>query len=179
MAAAAGGGSIKSSSTQWTGTFSEETSGPGLYVEGAVKSWRYHSVHSSKDIHRYLAVQVQVLLARERTWDGRGLETEPTMRGLKALRQGYQKGQWPRRGADDPVPVSLEDVSKRVGGEAGAALPKGFCPEQKGSLHPVAPGVFEFWGDITKSKSVELREGAILRLRTRGDSVFMEGMARA
>ena len=173
---------IKSSSTQWPGVFEEKPPGEkgGLYVEGVVTSLRYHSIHCQRDIHRYLAVQLKVGLARDRVFDARGLEVEPSRRGLKALRLGYAAGTFKPTKPDDPTPVFIGDLAKKVGGEGGsAALPAGYCPEQKDSLHPRVSGVFEFWADIAKSKNADLKEGAIVFVFTRGNSVFIDNMNRA
>lgn len=181
MAAGAATGELKATSSHWEGPFKAEDnlSGDGVYVEGAVRAWRFHSVHSSTDIHRYLAVQVTVLLARQRQFDGRKQEIEPTIRGLRSLRKGWMNGTYKASTKDDPISVSIESLVAKLGANTGKPVPAGYADEQLPALHPTVANTFELWGDVTKCKNVQLEVGAVVRIKTRGDSVFIETMTRA
>jgi len=181
MAAGAATGELKATSSHWDGAFKaeENLSGEGVYVEGAVRAWRFHSVHSSTDIHRYLAVQVTVLVARQRQFDSRKQEVEPTIRGLRNLRKGWLNGTYKASAKDDPNSVSVAALVEKLGAKSGKSLPAGYADDQLAALHPTVTNTFELWGDVTKCKNVLLELGAVVRIKTRGDSLFIESMTRA
>jgi hypothetical protein len=48
-------------------------------------------------------------------------------------------------------------LAKIVSGTA-AALPRGYCDQQASALHPQVAGRFEFWGEPTLVKPLDIKE---------------------
>ena len=177
----ASGASIKSTSTVWKNKEwkgKEAKKGSGFYIEGEVVSWRYQSIHLASDIERYVAIQLKGTMARRRTFDARGEETEPPIKAIKLLRTGYLVDSFVKTGGSDPSAIFVDELCKVLGQNTGKALPEGYCNEQLSHLHPTVRGVFEFWGDIS-IKNLELAPGVGVRLRTAGETIFIESIIRS
>jgi Arp2/3-interacting proteins Arpin len=171
------GASVRATSSNVRGAVvKEKGEGLGAYIEGDVVSWRYHSLHTGQDIHRYIAVQLQVTLARERTYDASGRETEPHHRAIKVLRKGYLVDSFEKVGGELTV-VTLDKLHAMMGQGGSEALPAGYS-DTKG-LHPHVRGRFEVWGDTDTLKRVDMPTGAGIRVRTAGSSHFVESLARS
>merc|ERR1711991_277030 len=56
------------------------------------------------------------------------------------------------------------------------ALPKGFYDRQNNYLDPHVAGRFEFWGPL--DMQVELKAGDEVRFKTKGDSIFLDTVAK-
>ena len=72
----------------------------------------------------------------------------------------------------DPEEITKEEVLKRLG---GVALPESLYAEGSKKLAPSVAGRFEFWGESTLFFK-ELVPGAVARLKTKKDSVFIESI---
>lgn len=172
---------IKSTSTDWAGVWDPEThfntAGPGVFVEGTVKSVRYHSLTTSSDVHRFIAVHVEVKLARKRNYDALGTEVEPRMIGMKRLRTGYLTYQ--KTAPEDPDAVLPDELLDILGCRTGQALPPPVCSEAAArELHPTVPRVFEFWGDSDMLRSLDLKAGDEVKLRTKSDCWLLHSLAK-
>ena len=147
-------------------------------VEGEIVSVRYHSVTDSHDIHRYLALRVVVSMARKRVFSPDGLEKEPRLIGEKKLRQGYLNT-YKKVDKKDPDAVLPPDLVHVFGEQdSDAPLPAGVFDQALPDLHPNQERVFELWGDSDLLRPLDLRPGEEVRLRTKGDSFFIESLAR-
>eukprot|EP00010_Vexillifera_abyssalis_P004346 CAMPEP_0201552466 /NCGR_PEP_ID=MMETSP0173_2-20130828/16735_1 /ASSEMBLY_ACC=CAM_ASM_000268 /TAXON_ID=218659 /ORGANISM="Vexillifera sp., Strain DIVA3 564/2" /LENGTH=227 /DNA_ID=CAMNT_0047962963 /DNA_START=1 /DNA_END=681 /DNA_ORIENTATION=+ len=175
------GSNIKSTSIR-VDTFNDKVEGPGIYGEGEVVSWRYHSIHTKTEIVRKIAVVVDVSFARERTFDSAGLETSPTAYQTKMLKRGYLLSSYKREKETDPKMVSLDQLVSMFGQGSGDALPKGYSDPASHvkSLYPhVTQPRFEFWGEVNQLKKIGLEAGLAVRFRTSGNGIFLAGMTRA
>eukprot|EP00007_Cunea_sp_BSH-02190019_P007049 CAMPEP_0174237598 /NCGR_PEP_ID=MMETSP0417-20130205/8589_1 /TAXON_ID=242541 /ORGANISM="Mayorella sp, Strain BSH-02190019" /LENGTH=221 /DNA_ID=CAMNT_0015316371 /DNA_START=54 /DNA_END=716 /DNA_ORIENTATION=- len=171
---------IKSTSTHWGGEFNEIAytgKGDGVYCEGRVVDVRFHSVNGTRDIHRYIAVRLDLLLARKRVFDARHVELQPHWKRVEQLRKEYAAGSFKVEKETDPIPVSLDEVLDIFGDESGAALPPKFgdAATMK-TLHPHVKGRFEVWGSADRLKSLHLKPGDEVAFWTDGDSCIVQGM---
>ncbi|KNC55547.1 uncharacterized protein AMSG_01810 [Thecamonas trahens ATCC 50062] len=174
-----GGAKVKSTSTEWSGEWEEQAfvSGPGVVIEGNVTQVRYHSVSDARDVHRYMAVRIKVTMARKRNIDEHGIEHEPRMVGMKRLRTGYLS--YKKVDPKDPDAVLPDELSKLLGSEeAGTSMPPEVYPPALEHVHPTVEGVFELWGESDMMRPLDLRPEDELRIRTKGNSMFIESIAR-
>lgn len=89
------------------------------------------------------------------------------------LTQQKKKGQ---RDLEDPNSRSSEQFRQSIGGQA---LPLGWFDNGIANLDPKFQGRLEFWGDSNLLKStVELNKGSEVRLKTKGDSIFIESIGK-
>eukprot|EP00026_Physarum_polycephalum_P015558 Phypoly_transcript_16271.p2 GENE.Phypoly_transcript_16271~~Phypoly_transcript_16271.p2 ORF type:complete len:109 (+),score=37.56 Phypoly_transcript_16271:477-803(+) len=62
----------------------------------------------------------------------------------------------------------------------GSALPAGFHDAGLAKLHPKVAGNFEFWADMEKFSHMwkDLKVGDAVRVRTLGNSIFVDSLAK-
>jgi hypothetical protein len=60
----------------------------------------------------------------------------------------------------------------------GGGIASGYFDQQKSKLHPNVKGRFEFWGDSSILKSMELKKGTKISLKTKGDSSIVESCGK-
>lgn len=63
----------------------------------------------------------------------------------------------------------------------GLAAPKalGLGSDITSLLHPTVPGAFLFWIDTDQTKNAGLKDGEDVLIRTKGNGIFLEKIARA
>eukprot|EP00008_Paramoeba_atlantica_P005709 CAMPEP_0201475812 /NCGR_PEP_ID=MMETSP0151_2-20130828/1166_1 /ASSEMBLY_ACC=CAM_ASM_000257 /TAXON_ID=200890 /ORGANISM="Paramoeba atlantica, Strain 621/1 / CCAP 1560/9" /LENGTH=222 /DNA_ID=CAMNT_0047856009 /DNA_START=1003 /DNA_END=1671 /DNA_ORIENTATION=+ len=169
---------VQSTSSSWDGHFKEDDhiSGSGVGGEGVVKGVRFHSVQCSKDVTRFIALNIQVSLVYQKKFDKDGLEDKPRIAGINDLRKTYPNYQPKHK--NDPHPVSPDDLVNVIGKD-GHPISKELYGESLQSLHPHKPKIFEFWGDNNKLKSLNLEVGDEVIFTTKGDSIFLETCHRS
>jgi hypothetical protein len=65
--------------------------------------------------------------------------------------------------------ISEGDWVSRLGGKV---LP--YFEQQQKNLHPSTKGRFEFWGTSVLVKPMEIKKGNQIKLKTKGDSIFVD-----
>lgn len=75
---------------------------------------------------------------------------------------------------DDPEAISVDDWLRTLGGQA---VPAKWYAGVAG-VHPAERDVLEFWGDATYMRGLDLKEGDKVRLKTKGDTVLIESVAK-
>ena len=104
------------------------------------------------DERRYLAVVVDVTLARARNWKANGeIEVEPRLLGMKRLRKGYLHSSYEKVDPSDPDAKSPDDLLS-IFGDGQGALPAGLRDDGLEELHPHVNARFEVWGDVDDLK---------------------------
>jgi hypothetical protein len=112
-------------------------------------------VNGTRDIHRYIAVVLDLLMARKRVYDARGIEVQPHWKRVVQLREEYAAGTFKPEKESDPQPLLLDEILDVFGDESGGALPPKFA-DSAGlkRLHPHVRGRFEVWGSSDRLKSL-------------------------
>jgi len=179
--------------TRWAGSWQVEMEGKtaasraraagneGAWVEGIIAApLRSHSVASNDPRHhRFLVVAVDVKEARRRVFEPNGKEVDTRPHGKEALqRTGYLVANWKKTEAPDEYKITNDQLANILSG-SNAALPRGYCDQQANALHPHVSGRFEFWGEPSLVKPLDLKEGMHVSLRTQGNSVFIETIAKS
>lgn len=82
---------------------------------------------------------------------------------------------------DGPGKLDHAKLLELVGGGSGLPAPKalGLGSDITSLLHPTVAGSFVFWIDSDKTKALGLKDGEEVLVRTQGDSIFLEKIARA
>ncbi|PRP74144.1 hypothetical protein PROFUN_06469 [Planoprotostelium fungivorum] len=141
--------------------------GTGFLVLGKINDIRNHHVQdSSKKFHRYLAVTVSVDGIRKRQYNKNGDELETNFNAEKVEKKGFLN-KYDHKDNDDPSMVSFDQFRQLAG--------KPYFDYS--SVHPAAPGVFEFWGPVADMKSRDLKKGDKIQIKTIGDTTLIESCA--
>eukprot|EP00028_Trichosphaerium_sp_Am-I-7-wt_P000494 CAMPEP_0168535148 /NCGR_PEP_ID=MMETSP0405-20121227/18464_1 /TAXON_ID=498012 /ORGANISM="Trichosphaerium sp, Strain Am-I-7 wt" /LENGTH=148 /DNA_ID=CAMNT_0008562273 /DNA_START=268 /DNA_END=714 /DNA_ORIENTATION=- len=75
--------------------------------------------------------------------------------------------------------VSAKDLCDMLGRGTGLPAPKGFLKQDSlNNLHPKKMSVFEFWLDVHDFQSKDIHVNDNVRLKTRGDSIIVESIAK-
>eukprot|EP01111_Echinosteliopsis_oligospora_P003086 TRINITY_DN1496_c1_g1_i3.p2 TRINITY_DN1496_c1_g1~~TRINITY_DN1496_c1_g1_i3.p2 ORF type:complete len:224 (-),score=82.21 TRINITY_DN1496_c1_g1_i3:69-740(-) len=178
-----------STSSEWQGEWSKSAlcKNNGFIIEGSVVSTRIHSVFLRSTAHkdaqedqlptRFVAVIVKVDLSVKRNFDANGYEIPPKTVKAKAVGKGHLN-HFEKVDASLVEQVNNDELAKSIG--KGSALPDGFHNPGRDKLHPKVPGHFEFWADMEKFSSLwkDLKVGEAVRIRTIGDSVFVDSLAK-
>eukprot|EP00030_Apusomonadida_sp_AF-17_P003323 a347986_59.p1 GENE.a347986_59~~a347986_59.p1 ORF type:complete len:248 (-),score=96.74 a347986_59:204-893(-) len=179
--AVVGSAKVRSTATDWSGSWDPDTAfntaGPGVFIEGVIRQVRYHSVTASDNVHRFLAVHVEVKLARKRNFDAHGTEVEPRMIGMKRLRTGYLTYQ--KIDAADPDVVLPDELVDVCGCGSGRPLPPGLNDAAYPELHPNVAATFEFWGDSDMLRPLDLQPGQEVKLRTKNNSFILHSLSKS
>jgi len=177
--------------TKWPGSWQAEaerkaaaarnrTGNEGVWVEGRVAApLRSHSVVSDDPRHhRYLVAIVDVEEARRRCFDASGKEVDTRPRSKEVIQKtGYLVANWKKTEAHDEFKIGHDQLARFLSG-GNSALPRGYCDQQAEALHPRVAGRFEFWSEPNLIKAIDIKEGAKVSLRTLGNSVFVETIAK-
>jgi len=170
------GGDIQASSSTFPGAWPPQNSSEslGVAVLGNVLEIRNHTLQDgSKKYHRYLALVLEVEQIRNRKFNKDGTELETSFVVEKRVGKG-RLNHFDHQAEKDPEAVSFSDWCSRLGGQA---MPSEFHEKQR-DLHPSNEGRFEFWGDAVKLKPMDLKKGQRVKLKTKGDSIFVESCSQ-
>eukprot|EP01098_Paradermamoeba_levis_P000927 TRINITY_DN11050_c0_g1_i1.p1 TRINITY_DN11050_c0_g1~~TRINITY_DN11050_c0_g1_i1.p1 ORF type:complete len:222 (-),score=78.52 TRINITY_DN11050_c0_g1_i1:23-688(-) len=170
-----GSPSTSSTSTNFSGVFAPENyqKGDGLIIEGKVEQIRNHSVlQSGGKSSRYLALVIENKVSKKRVFKD-GVEID-TSKEEKIEKKGYLN-KYDRHVIADPNELTNDQLVSTLG---GSALPKGFYDDQLKNLHPKTHGRFEFWLDHSSATNLELKPGNEIKLKTKGNSVFVETITK-
>eukprot|EP01104_Vermistella_antarctica_P002692 TRINITY_DN12909_c0_g1_i1.p1 TRINITY_DN12909_c0_g1~~TRINITY_DN12909_c0_g1_i1.p1 ORF type:complete len:229 (-),score=53.77 TRINITY_DN12909_c0_g1_i1:57-743(-) len=169
--------SIPATTSKWLGgkwNTPDTYEGDGFSLEGKLVQVRNHSVADTTQRHtRYVAVVVDVTSARRRTFkDGEEVETQFDKHHL--VGKGYLN-KYDEKEVVDPHRVG-NDALLAVGGGAHA-IPDGLFDAGRSKLHPAVSGRFEFWCLPDTVKHIKLTLGEVVKLKTRGDTIFVFSIA--
>jgi len=168
-------GEIKTTNSNFNSNWPPIISGNGVIAVGKVIDLRNHNVQDSKKkYHRYIAILLQVEVFRKRIFDSKNVEVDWTIGGEKRVGIGYLN-KYDHKEVQDPNEITEDGFRKLIGGQA---LPLGYFDEQKMNLDPYQKGVFEFWGEVSFVKSMDLKKDQKIKLKTKGDSIFIESVGK-
>lgn len=169
---------VSSGVTEYKGEFTPGPfNGPGAAIEGYVNSVRSHTINdSTKRMKRFTVVVLDVKSSRRRTYDTNGVEIDVQTPKEKLERTGYLF--YKRTAVEDPNIIQLDGLSAMLGKGSGSALPNGLYDINQPSVHPSKQGVFEFWGEPGMMRSIEMKKGDIVRLKTKGSSLWVESISK-
>jgi len=108
---------------------------------------------------------------RRRTFDDKGIETEPFSGGEKLTSKGFLN-KYDHKDKIDPAKITSTELVSLLGGSS-----IGYFDQQLPNLHPNIKDRFEFWGDSTL-KSMEIKKGMKIKVKTKGDSIFIESCSK-
>jgi len=167
------GGDIRSTSSSYSGVWPPAncTDKGGVAILGTIFDIRNHTIQdSSKTYHRYVAIVVDVEQIRNRKFNSNdGSEIEVPFQPEKRIGKGYLNT-FDREAQIDPEAVSVEELCTRLG---GSAMPLGLFDKQRDQLHPIQKDRFEFWGDSNLLKSMNLKKGDRVKLKTKGNTILI------
>eukprot|EP01114_Cavostelium_apophysatum_P015696 TRINITY_DN4336_c0_g1_i1.p1 TRINITY_DN4336_c0_g1~~TRINITY_DN4336_c0_g1_i1.p1 ORF type:complete len:221 (+),score=24.68 TRINITY_DN4336_c0_g1_i1:53-715(+) len=165
-----GGDFISTSSKFAAGSWPPAISGDGVAVQGTVVEVRNHSLQDqSNKTNRYVSVVLDVETIRTRKFDSGGKEIETAPPTDKAVGKGYIN-KFDHKSIDDPYRISPDTYLGTT--LKGNSMP--YYESQDKKLHPHVPDRFEFWGEPAKLKPMDIKKGAVLKLKTKGDSIFVD-----
>eukprot|EP00011_Vannellida_sp_DIVA3-517-6-12_P008441 CAMPEP_0114612618 /NCGR_PEP_ID=MMETSP0168-20121206/4713_1 /TAXON_ID=95228 ORGANISM="Vannella sp., Strain DIVA3 517/6/12" /NCGR_SAMPLE_ID=MMETSP0168 /ASSEMBLY_ACC=CAM_ASM_000044 /LENGTH=209 /DNA_ID=CAMNT_0001823605 /DNA_START=32 /DNA_END=661 /DNA_ORIENTATION=+ len=149
--------SIGTSHEKYAGTWDPNppTQGVGAAVEGELVEIRNHNLEDGTKRHyRYMAIKIRVDLSRKRVFDASGKEADTQYKREKHQVTGFlnvcdvvQK--------DDPHALTLDQLAQVTGKR-------------------ISGNIFEFWSPSSNIKPKEYRPGHRIRLKTLGDSYFVD-----
>jgi len=135
-----------SASTSWSGPWNPEqwtTGDKGVWVLGKIKETRFHAITTKDSLFRFVALDITVEHAFERSWNQFQNEHVPDTRK-------------PERSANKKLTV--DELAKTV------KLPNNLVSNDiLKKLHPQVPGVVELWADPDLVKGVDAGAGVILK----------------
>eukprot|EP01132_Coremiostelium_polycephalum_P004332 gene4332-5422_t len=157
--------------------------GDGYIVEGIVKGVKMHSIFvaSKTSIHdtplptRFVAIQIELDHGIKRNWKD-GVEIPPKMIRATAISKGYLN-KFDRIQSSIVDKVDSNALLQAIGSE-GKALPRGFHDDALPYLHPSKPNYFEFWADAEKFSHKDTKPGDEVRIKTIGNSIFIESLVK-
>jgi hypothetical protein len=155
---------IPSSSTAWSGNWNPKedfgASGPGFIGEGKVVELRFHSLQCKSDVHRYMALVVDVSDVHKRTFGKYGDEVNPNF----------------KKDINSPNKVSFDQVLAALGKNSGSpAPPKVLDQSYLSKLHPEVKGRFEFWANADQAKNISIGDEVLFK--TDGESIVLFNVA--
>eukprot|EP01112_Ceratiomyxa_fruticulosa_P013623 TRINITY_DN3838_c0_g1_i3.p2 TRINITY_DN3838_c0_g1~~TRINITY_DN3838_c0_g1_i3.p2 ORF type:complete len:224 (-),score=36.73 TRINITY_DN3838_c0_g1_i3:64-735(-) len=177
-----------STSAQWSAKWTkpELCVGPGFILEGQIKAVRMHSIFltSAPSIEtqedqlptRFIALIVEVDFACKRNFDKFGNEVAPKMNRASAVNKGHYLNQYERVDSKFVEKLSSDELLQLLPG--GVAMPPKFSDSSLPKLHPIVPNHFEFWADSAQYKHMDLKAGDAVRIKTLGNSVFVDTLGR-
>lgn len=153
--------------------------GPGFIVEGVLKDVRMHlvtGVAGGTDLPtRFIALQLSVTHVCKRKFVG-GVEVLPDQNKTSMVTRGYltKEKVVERSGAEASTASEISSVLGPV-----CAAGAGFVvASQRAKVSPAVPGVYEFWADAARFVTADFIRERKFRLKTRGDSIFVESATR-
>ncbi|EGG19525.1 hypothetical protein DFA_00103 [Cavenderia fasciculata] len=158
--------------------------GDGFIIEGTVKKVKVHSmfISSKPAVHhtplptRFVSITVEVDQCIKRNYKD-GVEVPPKMVRATAIAKGYLN-KFERVQSQLVEKVDSNALAKAVGSPTGKALPIGFHDDSLPSLHPSTPNIFEFWADAEKFSHKDTKVGDEIRIKTIGNSIFLESVVK-
>eukprot|EP01113_Clastostelium_recurvatum_P017787 TRINITY_DN2099_c0_g1_i2.p1 TRINITY_DN2099_c0_g1~~TRINITY_DN2099_c0_g1_i2.p1 ORF type:complete len:228 (-),score=56.97 TRINITY_DN2099_c0_g1_i2:76-738(-) len=178
-----------STSCEWSSSWSKKElcPGPGVIIEGTIKTVRMHSVflRSAPSVHsqeeqlptRYIALIVDVDMACRRNFDANGNEKPPKMSKMKMATKGYLP-HWDRVDSSLVEKLTIDELSTTLAGSPACAVPPGWSDTSAKKVHPTVPNAVEVWMEADKYKHMDLKVGEAVRIKTSGNSIIGESLAR-
>eukprot|EP01116_Phalansterium_solitarium_P009984 TRINITY_DN2433_c0_g1_i1.p1 TRINITY_DN2433_c0_g1~~TRINITY_DN2433_c0_g1_i1.p1 ORF type:complete len:224 (+),score=76.30 TRINITY_DN2433_c0_g1_i1:219-890(+) len=169
------GGDFVGTSSTVSGAWPPSANGRGAEISGTVLEIRNHTLQdNSKRYHRYVAYVVRVGSVRQRTFGDDGNEIDTRTVTEKLVGKGHLNV-YDHRQLQDKDALTPDQWLSRL---HNTALPIGVFDEQLPKLHPRVANVFEFWADAALAKPAEIKKGDEIRLKTKGDSFFIESFSK-
>jgi len=167
---------LKKTTTIWSGTWPPQTQGKGFVLEGIIEDVNNHTVQLGNSYFNYVAVTVRLEGARKRNFDDKGVEVEAAFIREKINTKNYLN-KHEHTAAYDPFETSVPELCNIIGNGNGA-LPNGYLDQKTRQLHPHENKCFMLWGDSKTTKPRDLKKGSKIRAKTKGDSIFIESLAK-
>eukprot|EP01099_Mayorella_cantabrigiensis_P002314 TRINITY_DN2019_c0_g1_i1.p1 TRINITY_DN2019_c0_g1~~TRINITY_DN2019_c0_g1_i1.p1 ORF type:complete len:234 (-),score=60.73 TRINITY_DN2019_c0_g1_i1:18-719(-) len=173
--------SVETTSSNYLGDWEREISevtkkGKGFEISGELVAVHNHNLTetSKKKVHRYVCFILQVNKVRRREWEnGEEIDTDRVQKTV-ARTTGYLN-KTEKIAIHDPYSVEVNELANLIAG--GKGLPQNYHPQQLNKLHPKVSAHFEFWADSQLLKGSTANVGDVIRLKTKGDSIFVETLS--
>ncbi|KAM9994768.1 hypothetical protein ACTFIY_000959 [Dictyostelium cf. discoideum] len=176
-----------SSSTNYSGTFTKERfcGGDGFIVEGILQKHNIHTVflQAKQPLQdtvlptRYVAITIEFDNTVKRNWKD-GVEIPPKMTRATAITKGYLN-KFDRVQATLVDKINADQLSIAISdGNKNSSLPSNFHDDAIKNLHPNKKNYFEFWADVDKFSHKIFKSGDEVRIKTIGDSIFVDSVVK-
>jgi len=168
---------LEKTNTLWNGaSWPPQTQGKGFVLEGIIEDVNNHTVQYNKAYFNYVSILIRLEGARRRNYDDSGVEVEAAFIREKINTKNYLN-KHEHAASYDPFETSVTELCNIIGSGQGA-LPSGYLDQKIKSLHPYENNMFMLWGDSKTTKPRDLKKGSKIRVKTKGDSIFVESIAK-
>ncbi|KAM5292686.1 arpin [Ctenodactylus gundi] len=143
--------------------------GNGVLVEGELVDVSRHSIsdaHGRKG--RYYVLYIQPSCVHRRRFDPKGNEIEPNFSATRKVNTGFLMSSYKVEAKGDTDGLASVALKKLVNKPELLALTESLTPDQ----------TVAFWMPEEEMEALELELGAGVRLKTRGDSPFIDSLAK-
>ncbi|XP_064405183.1 arpin-like [Halichondria panicea] len=154
--------------SKWTGAWTPQDlqSGVGVLMEGVYKKSIRHVIQdSSGKKYRFVVFHIEFLHGCQRKFDSQGKEVEPNFGATQLVRTGYLQSTYKTEAKGTPDTLDYSTLVQRLQSRP--------LTELVISSHAQT---LCFWGEESVYDHVELFFGQKVRLKTKGDSPFLESL---
>ncbi|OWK08871.1 ARPIN [Cervus elaphus hippelaphus] len=143
--------------------------GDGVLLEGELLDVSRHSIsdaHGRKE--RYYVLYIRPSRIHRRKFDSKGNEIEPNFSATRKVNTGFLMSSYKVEAKGDSDRLTLEVLKGLVNKPELLALTDSLTPAE----------TVAFWMPESEMEAMELELGAGVRLKTRGDSPFLDSLAK-
>nr|XP_020765000.1 arpin isoform X1 [Odocoileus virginianus texanus] len=143
--------------------------GDGVLLEGELLDVSRHSIsdaHGRKE--RYYVLYIRPSRIHRRKFDPKGNEIEPNFSATRKVNTGFLMSSYKVEAKGDSDRLTLEALKGLVNKPELLALTDSLTPAE----------TVAFWMPESEMEAMELELGAGVRLKTRGDSPFLDSLAK-
>ncbi|XP_036909512.1 arpin [Sturnira hondurensis] len=143
--------------------------GNGVLLEGELVDVSRHSILDANGRkERYYVLYVRPSLIHRRRFDPKGNEIEPNFSATRKVNTGFLLSSYKVDAKGETDRLTPEALKELVNKPELLALTESLMPEQ----------TVGFWMPESEMEALELELGAGVRLKTRGDSPFLDSLAK-
>ncbi|KJE95198.1 hypothetical protein CAOG_05676 [Capsaspora owczarzaki ATCC 30864] len=161
--------STPSTASNYAGSLSIGGSGVGVLFEGRFAERTRHTITDASGAkHRFIILHCDYVSAFRRQYDEKGKEIEANQGKTTKVNTGYLNSSYKLKDSDADA-VSVDQLHRMVAPTVSKLARPG---------HATSGKTLEFWGEEDVLKKFEFYKGDGVRLKTRGESPFIETIAR-